>query len=65
MQQFTINLLTRIYNELSFEEHPLDTELKKMQRNLILATACSLDFHDCILKAKSIFNDWITDENKS
>ncbi|XP_011498160.1 PREDICTED: aminopeptidase N-like [Ceratosolen solmsi marchali] len=65
MQRFTTNLLKRIYKQLSFVEKPLDTELKKMQRNIVLSTACFLDLEDCVSNAKSIFNNWIANENKS
>lgn len=51
-----MDLISKIYHELEFEEWDTDSHVKKLHRGLILQWACDLDQDHCIATARQKFS---------
>ncbi|XP_011050630.1 PREDICTED: aminopeptidase N-like [Acromyrmex echinatior] len=61
-QNYANNLLKPMSSLLSFMENPMDSSIKKMHRELILSTACSVNNMHCLKTSKTLFKTWILSE---
>ncbi|KAG5311631.1 AMPN Aminopeptidase, partial [Acromyrmex insinuator] len=61
-QNYANNLLKPMSSLLSFMENPMDSSIKKMHRELILSTACSVNNMYCLKTSKTLFKTWILSE---
>lgn len=55
-KDFVLDLISKIYHELEFEEWDTDSHVKKLHRGLILQWACDLDQDHCIATARQKFS---------
>ncbi|XP_014296929.2 putative aminopeptidase-2 [Microplitis demolitor] len=58
LKEYVLKLIEPIYQQLGFEDKFNDTELHKLNRQLILSWACQFGHAHCIDKAKQIFSIW-------
>ncbi|KAL7289312.1 hypothetical protein TKK_0017243 [Trichogramma kaykai] len=63
-ENYAKELMKPIYEKLTFDENPSDSYRDKILRNLILSTACALNLEDCVIRTKSIFDQWIAKDLK-
>ena len=55
--------MDKVYNNLQFEDRPLDSHLVLLNRAKILSWACRLDHELCVWNAKSKYRQWMLQEH--
>ncbi|KAH0552187.1 hypothetical protein KQX54_006650, partial [Cotesia glomerata] len=58
LKEYVLKLIEPIYEELGFEDKANDTDLDKLNRQIILFWTCRFGHAKCIEKAKQIFDAW-------
>ena len=61
LQSHLINMLTPIYSRLTWESNPNDTWSDRKLRTNIIRFSCRIGVHDCVLKALSYYQEWMSD----
>jgi hypothetical protein len=54
-QNYVLNLLEDVYEQLGFEERDDDTQVTLLHRVSVLTWACRLGLEDCVNRAVDIF----------
>jgi hypothetical protein len=60
-QNYVLNLLEDVYEELGFEERDDDNQVTLLHRVSVLTWACRLGLEDCVNRAVEIFKSYQED----
>lgn len=63
-QDYAINLLRNMYDQLNFTESANEDITTKLQRELILSTSCLVRYADCLNVSRNLFQNWIGEPDK-
>lgn len=65
LTKYVLSLLEHAYQKLGFTDIPGERMMDKLNRELILHSACKYEYEPCITQAKLLFRLWREDLNKT